>query len=306
MKGTCFMMKQNEGTIDRVLRVVIGSFALLAGFFWLTSTVQIIAYVVGVVALFTGFVGYCGLYTLIRVSTCPIKKRTKPDYKITVLLSVLAVLILVTGTYASITITRKKFLEDFNRINGYYKQTLFLTGQTKRDEAKIQYDQLVSAYSDFKNKYEVYRPFVIRNDHEFSKDVARVEDIIYSVKEGVYTGDLPQTHIQLEAIRPVFQEMFKRNGFSMLSIALVDFHDIMEKLITAADAKDSETLLDVYPQADQTLQLIENEDSSPDIKSIRKNLTDLYDLAKTGKISDMSAKAAELKASFIKVYLQKG
>jgi uncharacterized membrane protein HdeD (DUF308 family) len=68
------MIKQNEGTVDRILRVIIGSLALLAGFFWLTSTAQIIAYVVGVVALLTGLVGYCGLYALIGVSTCPIKK----------------------------------------------------------------------------------------------------------------------------------------------------------------------------------------------------------------------------------------
>jgi hypothetical protein len=236
----------------------------------------------------------------------PNKKITKPTYKTTVFLFVLTVLILITGSFVSVTITRKKFLEDFNRMNGYYKQTLFLTGQTKRDEAKIQYDLLVTAYSDFKNKYQTYRPYTIRNDHEFSKDVASVEAIISSVKDGVYTGDLQETHKKLEIIRPVFQEMFKRNGFSMLSMALVDFHDIMEKLITAADLKDAKILLEVYPQADQTLQLIEQEDSSSDIRTIRKNLTDLYDLANTGKISDMKAKAAEMKANFIKVYLQKG
>ena len=236
----------------------------------------------------------------------PNKKVTKFHHKTTVLLFILTVFILIAGSFASVTITRKKFLEDFNRMNGYYKQTLFLTGQTKRDEAKVQYDHLLTAYSDFKNKYEVYRPYVIRNDHEFSKDLTSVEGMISSVKDGIYTGDLPQVHKELEAIRPVFQEMFKRNGFSMLSMALVDFHDIMEKLISAADAKDAKTLLDVYPQADQTLQLIEHEDTSSDIRTIRKNLTDLYDLALSGKTSDMSSKAAQLKASFIKVYLQKG
>ena len=74
MKGTCRMIKQNEGTIDRVVRVIIGSLALLAGFFWLTGVLQVVAYVVGAVALITGLVGFCGLYSLIGVSTCPIKK----------------------------------------------------------------------------------------------------------------------------------------------------------------------------------------------------------------------------------------
>lgn len=74
MKGTCPMLKQNEGLLDRVLRVIIGSIALLAGFFWLAGITQIVAYILGAVALFTGIVGFCGLYTLIGVTTCPTKK----------------------------------------------------------------------------------------------------------------------------------------------------------------------------------------------------------------------------------------
>ena len=67
------MVKQNEGTFDRVTRVVVGSLALVLGFFWLTGVLQIVAYVVGVVALATGIIGYCGLYSLLGVSTCKIK-----------------------------------------------------------------------------------------------------------------------------------------------------------------------------------------------------------------------------------------
>lgn len=67
-------MKINEGTTDRVIRVIIGSLALVAGFFWLAGTAQIVAYVIGAIALVTGLVGFCGLYTLLGVSTCPTKK----------------------------------------------------------------------------------------------------------------------------------------------------------------------------------------------------------------------------------------
>ena len=74
MKGACPMIKQNEGTLDRILRVIIGSIALLAGFFLLSGVAQIVAYVVGAVSLITGIVGFCGLYALIGVSTCPSKK----------------------------------------------------------------------------------------------------------------------------------------------------------------------------------------------------------------------------------------
>ena len=62
--------KANEGTIDRVLRVVVGLGLISLAFIgphtpwgW-----------VGVVPLATGFAGFCPLYTLLGLSTCPAKK----------------------------------------------------------------------------------------------------------------------------------------------------------------------------------------------------------------------------------------
>ena len=67
-------MKINEGTTDRIIRVIVGSLSLVAGFFWLAGAAQIVAYVIGLIALVTGLVGFCGLYALLGVSTCKIKK----------------------------------------------------------------------------------------------------------------------------------------------------------------------------------------------------------------------------------------
>lgn len=228
------------------------------------------------------------------------------NQKVTVGLLALAIAIIVGGSFGSIVVTRKKFLEDFNHMNGYYKQALFLTGQGKREEAKAQYDLFANAFGDFSNKYQSYRPFVIKNDQKFGTNLTQVALLIKVTKDGVYTGDLAQTHRELEAVRPIFQDVFKRNGFSMLSMALVDFHDIMEELIAASDAKDTTTLLAAYPRVDAALVAIEQEDNSAEIQVIRKNLEDLKELASNGKVEQLSAKAAELKASFIKVYLVKG
>jgi uncharacterized membrane protein HdeD (DUF308 family) len=74
MKGTCPMLIQNESSTDRIIRVVIGIVALLAGAFWLTGVAQTVAYVVGVIALITGIIGFCGLYAIFGISTCPVKK----------------------------------------------------------------------------------------------------------------------------------------------------------------------------------------------------------------------------------------
>jgi hypothetical protein len=228
------------------------------------------------------------------------------EYKTTLALIALSLVMMGVGSFASITITRKKFLENFNHMNGYYKQTLFLTGQSKREEAKAQYDLLAEAYTKFHDTYRVYRPFSIRSDMKLSQDLVTVEKVLKGVKDGVYTGDLPQTHKQLEAVRPIFQEMFKRNGFSMLSMALVDFHDIMETIIAASDVKNAAEVLTVYPQVDAALRAIETEDTSTEIQTIRTNLEAVKAAAESGAVESLPSKAAALKASFIKVYLVKG
>jgi len=226
--------------------------------------------------------------------------------KITIGLLILAIAIITFGAFGSVVVTRKRFLEDFNRMNSYYKQALFLTGQSKREEASKQYDLLTTEYMRFSAKYTAYRPYAIKNDSKFGTDLINVGKIIASTKDGVYSGDLPSTHKELEAIRPIFQEMFKRNGFSMLAMALVDFHDKMEEIIAAADAKNNELVISIYPKVNESLVAIEKEDASSEIQIIRKNLDSLKQLAEEGKSDELGAKAAELKASFIKVYLVKG
>ena len=58
-------MKKNEGTLDRVLRVIAGlgliSYAVLGGTVW--------GYI-GVVPLLTGLAGTCPLYSILGISTC--------------------------------------------------------------------------------------------------------------------------------------------------------------------------------------------------------------------------------------------
>jgi hypothetical protein len=62
-------------------------------------------------------------------------------------------------------------------------------------------------------------------------DLETIARLLNDLKDGVYTGDLSIAHKRLEEIRIIEQEMFKRNGFSMLAVALVDFHDVMELVI---------------------------------------------------------------------------
>lgn len=68
------MFATNEGTLDRALRVIVG-LALLAWFlvdqgqgFWHYAKL------IGIVPLVTGALGSCPLYTLLGISTCPMKR----------------------------------------------------------------------------------------------------------------------------------------------------------------------------------------------------------------------------------------
>lgn len=63
------MFKTNEGTIDRVLRVLVG-LALIAIVFVGPQTPW---GWVGLVPLLTGLVGTCPLYTVLGIRTCKLK-----------------------------------------------------------------------------------------------------------------------------------------------------------------------------------------------------------------------------------------
>ena len=62
-------MKPNEGTIDRVLRVVVGLGVLSLAFVGPQTPWGY----VGIVPLVTGLVGFCPLYAVLGIRTCPVK-----------------------------------------------------------------------------------------------------------------------------------------------------------------------------------------------------------------------------------------
>jgi asparagine N-glycosylation enzyme membrane subunit Stt3 len=62
-------MKANVGGIDRILRIVVGlalvAWALMGGPVWAW---------IGAVPLATGLIGFCPVYPLLGMNTCPTKK----------------------------------------------------------------------------------------------------------------------------------------------------------------------------------------------------------------------------------------
>lgn len=64
-------MKKNVGTTDKWLRVII-ALVIIALYFGnvITGTLAIVLLVVAGIFILTGFVGFCGLYTLLGINTC--------------------------------------------------------------------------------------------------------------------------------------------------------------------------------------------------------------------------------------------
>lgn len=65
-------MKKNEGTADRVIRVVLGIILIGLGVYFQSSwglVAMIVLIVLGLAALITGIIGFCILYKLFKIST---------------------------------------------------------------------------------------------------------------------------------------------------------------------------------------------------------------------------------------------
>ncbi|MBK6457002.1 MAG: DUF2892 domain-containing protein [Gemmatimonadetes bacterium] len=60
---------RNEGTVDRALRVALGLALLFVAF-----TGRGVWGYFGIVPLLTGLMGSCPLYSILGVSTCPVKR----------------------------------------------------------------------------------------------------------------------------------------------------------------------------------------------------------------------------------------
>ncbi|NNM83454.1 MAG: DUF2892 domain-containing protein [Burkholderiales bacterium] len=65
-------MKANVGGVDKAVRIVAG-IALLSLFFLLDGSMKYLG-LIGIVPIATALIGWCPLYTLLGISTCPLKK----------------------------------------------------------------------------------------------------------------------------------------------------------------------------------------------------------------------------------------
>ncbi len=64
-------MVKNVGTIDKIVRVIVGILALVGAFLVSGTVLKVILGIVAILMFFTAITGYCGLYRVLGISTCP-------------------------------------------------------------------------------------------------------------------------------------------------------------------------------------------------------------------------------------------
>ncbi len=67
------MFAKNVGTVDRIVRIVVG-LVLLSLFFMYPDASWRYYTLIGVVPLLTGLFSTCPLYSMLGISSCPAKK----------------------------------------------------------------------------------------------------------------------------------------------------------------------------------------------------------------------------------------
>jgi len=75
-RGRPKTMKSNEGTTDRIIRLILGVVLIIIGWPVLgNNTPGVIFDIIGVVLLITGIAGFCGIYKVLGISTIKTPKE---------------------------------------------------------------------------------------------------------------------------------------------------------------------------------------------------------------------------------------
>jgi hypothetical protein len=71
------MINVNESGWDRIIRIVLGLAMLVLGWGgFVGGTAGVILMWLGFVPLLTGLIGWCPLYSLFGIRTCPVKAKS--------------------------------------------------------------------------------------------------------------------------------------------------------------------------------------------------------------------------------------
>lgn len=196
---------KNVGTLDRLLRVILAEFCVLAAFFWLGKEWQIVFYLLAAVLLVQAATGVCGFYNFLKWNTCEnIKRKDKNLLPVAIMVMIV---VAVAGSYGSAVLTRNIFQDDLSSIKEPYDLTMQYAGQELREETIQQFDKLEFALAAFQEKYSDYRPPTANLNDQFSGDLTNLSAAVSGSREDIYNGSLKTAHDNMQMARPMLQRM---------------------------------------------------------------------------------------------------
>jgi len=201
----------NTGFNDRIVRFVVAITFFIIAFFWVSGVLEFLFYFFGALILITSFTGVCRIYKILGISSC--KKEKFPSKKSKTYLIVILILAwIILGSYLSIYFTNKIFLSDFEKFSSPYKQTLVYTEQNNHNKSVDYYSIFKLNFESFKYKYSNYRPFSIRYDNQFDRDIILISSVIKSSDKTIDSSNLTIANQNLKEIDFVLADILKRNG----------------------------------------------------------------------------------------------
>lgn len=296
---------KNEGMWDRFIGAIVGLSFILAAFFWLTGVERTVIYILGFIFILSSTTGFSLVYHILGFSTFKrgYEEENKKIYKT---LLIILIAFLVIGIVVSNLYTKKIFLKDFKNFNDEYKRLLSSTSQEQRGESINNYNLLIEDFEYFSDKYSAYKPYAIRGDNEFEKDLGTIKISIDGVKEKIVHGNLSAAYFNLESIRPVTNDMLRRNGLDDEKVKIADFYVTIEIINDAVDEKDLQKVLNAYSIANEKLKDIEASVNTTDVQLMRANLESIRSLSKNGEIDKLPSRVAELKSNYLRIYMKSG
>ncbi len=296
---------KNEGIMDRFCRGLIGVLLLIGAFFWLSGLIKILAYIFGIYLAATAAFGFCPIYLFLTHSSFnrSYEELNKPKIKS---LIITIIIILIAGSIISHFWTKSIFLKDFNDLNSDYKQVLFNAAQEDREMSIRNYGLFSDKLDSFYDKYSAYRPFIIKRDGQFGNSLNEVQKIAKNSKDKITYGNLTSAYFELDSIRPILNDILRRNKLASVKVSLVDFNEVLRSITDAAENKNAQEVAKIYYLTNEKLKDVEIKLNNTEVQMLRVNLDSLNDFAKRNELDKLPSKAAELKSSYLRVYMKYG
>ena len=228
------------------------------------------------------------------------------------ILMIALIALVIGGIFVYNQKTKEAFGQSYNTMNVNYKNVLFASGQEKSETAAL----MIAYRTSFNMFYTTYGEDPISpyaKDAEWKHSLDNISVIITRADALIAQNNSKDAHLELEQVRKIWQETFKRNNVTMLGFYLTEFHDIMEKAIEESDKKDFEKLDTICTDMNNAWTEVmntqtessANKDYIDKINAETKNIDTFCDAVKNRQ-DTVKELSANLKSGFIPFYLKYG